>query len=92
MTPDLVGAWTVVPENQFLPTRFTLTIDGAANYTQTFQRDGRTVQGKASLQGRGVLMLIPDGGQMDTLYFEATGPNTMDVQMLEGTKYKATKR
>ena len=92
VTPDLVGTWTVVPENQFLPTSFTLTIDGAANFSQVFPREGRTVRGKASLQARGVLMLIGEDGRLDTLYFESTGQNTMDVQMLEGARYRATKR
>jgi hypothetical protein len=79
-------------------------IDAAANFTQTFQRDGRTIRGKVNLMAgrdpvrgreepsRGQLMLIQDSGQMDTMYFEFTGPATMDVQNIDGTKFTATKR
>jgi hypothetical protein len=101
VSPELVGTWTLVPENQYLPVRHTLTIDANANYTQAFQRDGRTIRGKVNLQaGRnpvrqpmtGTLMLIPDDGPMGTIYFEFTGPNQMAVQDLDGTKFTATRR
>lgn len=105
VAPGLVGTWQLVPDNQFLPLRQTLVIDSGANYSITYQRDGRTVRGKVSSQsGRyrfggaqeaqtGQLMFIPDGGaQMGTMYYEFTAPNQIAITDLDGTKYTATKR
>jgi Tfp pilus assembly protein PilF len=101
--PGLVGTWTLVPDNQFLPLRQTLTIDAAANYTRTFARDGQTSRGRITAQtgrdpvrggeepSRGQLILIPDSGEMRTLYYEFKAPNLMEITDLDGTKYTARK-
>lgn len=95
VSPALVGRWDLTPENTFLPMRRTLIIDASANFTLTGQ-DGTSSRGKVSLQGNpvrgggqsenGQLMLFtPDGN--DTLYFEFTGGDAMQVTWQDGTKF-----
>lgn len=95
VAPALVGRWDLTPENTFLPMRRTLTIDDGANFTLTSQ-DGTSSRGKVSLQGNpvrgggtpqsGQLMLFTPGGN-DTLYFEFTGNDAMQVTWQDGTKF-----
>jgi tetratricopeptide (TPR) repeat protein len=91
VVPDIVGTWELTPENAFLPTKKTLTVDGGANYTLVMQADGRTSRGKANSQ-RGQLMLFGDDGSSDTLYFEPISRDQLSVTALDGTKYVARRR
>ena len=101
VSPELVGTWELVPENSFLPMRRTLTIDANADYAMTVQ-NGQNSRGKAMLQGgrppvrgeppRGALVLIAPDGSSDTIYFEFTTRDTMNVQAQDGTKYLARRR
>ena len=101
VSPELVGTWELIPENSFLPKRRTLTIEANADYAMTVQ-NGQNSRGKAMLQGgrppmqgeppRGALILMAPDGSQDTIYFEFTTRDTMDVQAQDGTKYHARRR
>lgn len=100
--PELVGAWDMQPNNQFLPKK-TLTIESDARY-KLVSTDGSTSEGKMDIQigrdpvrgrpdnTRGQMLLYDEvSGQIGTMWYEFTGDGVMEIQELDSTKY-VTKR
>ncbi|MBA5865441.1 MAG: hypothetical protein GDA67_01960 [Nitrospira sp. CR1.3] len=102
VVPELVGAWAMQPNNQFLPKK-TLTIESNAHYKLT-STDGSISQGKMDIQighmsyprrvdpSRGQMMLYDEvSGQIGTMWYEFTGDGVMEITEMDSTKY-VTKR
>jgi Flp pilus assembly protein TadD len=98
VVPEVVGRWSMTPDNQFLPNK-TLTIESDARYTLV-STDGSTSQGKMDVQigrdavrGRsepshGQMMLYDEtSGQIGTMWYEFTGEGVMEITEMDSTKY-----
>lgn len=103
VVPELVGAWDMTPNNQFLPKK-TLTIESNAHYKLS-STDGSISEGKMDVQighmsyprgvdpSRGQMMLYNEtSGQIGTMWYEFTDNGVMEITEMDSTKYVTKRR
>ncbi|BBO17307.1 conserved hypothetical protein [Candidatus Brocadia pituitae] len=102
--PELVGIWEMSPDNKFLPSKKTLTIEPNANFTIVSQSEGSTRQGKVDAQrarympqggmdtDSGQMTLYEESGSVSNMWYEFIDRDRMRITDMDGTDYEARRR
>ncbi len=89
--PGLIGSWEMLPQNTFMPGRWTFTVEPNGAYTMVSQQDGTASRGRLNAQ-RGLIMMLESNGDVRELYYTLAERDTVEVMDLDSTKYNLTRR